>query len=150
MAELLGVPVKSYLTEKGPDGRDLPLPQEKFYIPGSLLKANFDNTNPLAYGMPEKADVFFDNSPAFRLDPNAQSKHTAAVAWFSGDKVLDSGWAWGQQYLDGATAVAEATVGEGKVVLLGPEVAFRGQSHGTFKLLFNGLYYGSATAASVK
>jgi len=150
MAELLGVPVKSYLTEKGPDGRDRPLPQEKFYVPGSLLKANFDNTNPLAYGMPEKADVFFDSSPAFRLDPEAQSKHTAAVAWFSGDKVLDSGWAWGQQYLDGATAVAEATVGEGKVVLLGPEVAFRGQSHGTFKLLFNGLYYGSATAASAK
>jgi hypothetical protein len=150
MAELLGVPVKSYLTEKGPDGRDRPLPQEKFYIPGSLLKATFDNTNPLAYGMPEKADVVFDNSPVFRLDPNAQSKHTAAVAWFSGDKVLDSGWAWGQQYLDGATAVAEATVGEGKVLLLGPEVAFRGQSHGTFKLLFNGLYYGSATAAPAK
>ena len=71
MAELLGVPVKSYLTEKSPDGRDRPLPQEKFYVPGSLLKANFDNTNPLAYGMPEKADVFFDNSPAFRLDPGA-------------------------------------------------------------------------------
>jgi hypothetical protein len=150
LAELLGVPVKSFLTEKGPDGHDRPLAQEKFYVPGSLLKANFDNTNPLAYGMPDKADVFFDNSPAFRLEPDATSKHTAAVAWFSGDKVLDSGWAWGQQYLHGATAVAEATVGEGKVVLLGPEVAFRGQSHGTFKLLFNGLYYGSATAASAK
>jgi hypothetical protein len=150
MAELLGIPVKSYLTEKGPDGRDRALPQDKFYIPGSLLKANFDNTNPLAYGMPEKADVVFDNSPVFRLDPDAQSKHTKSVAWFSGDKVLDSGWAWGQQYLNGATAVAEASVGEGKVLLLGPEVAFRGQSHGTFKLLFNGLYYGSATAASAK
>ena len=150
MAELLGIPIKSYLTEKGPDGRDRALPQDKFYIPGSLLKANFDNTNPLAYGMPETADVVFDNSPVFRLDPDAQSKHTKSVAWFSGDKVLDSGWAWGQQYLDGATAVAEATVGEGKVLLLGPEVAFRGQSHGTFKLLFNGLYYGSATPASAK
>ena len=50
---------------------------------------------------------------------------------------------------DGATAAAEATVGEGKVVLLGPEVTFRGQSYGTFKLLFNGLYYGSAKPASL-
>ena len=64
-------------------------------------------------------------------------------------QALDSGWAWGQQYLDGGTAVAEATVGEGKVVLLGPEVTFRGQPHGTFKLLFNGLYYGSAKTAAL-
>src|SRR5437899_2285205 len=55
-----------------------------------------------------------------------------------------SGWGWGQQYLDGGTVVAEAQLGEGKVTLLGPEVAFRGQPHATFKLLFNGVYYGSA------
>jgi hypothetical protein len=77
-------------------------------------------------------------------------KHTSPVAWFSGPEPLDSGWAWGQQYLDGGTAVAEATVGEGKVMMLGPEVAFRGQPHATFKLLFNGLYYGSAKAATVQ
>jgi hypothetical protein len=35
-------------------------------------------------------------------------------------------------------------VGEGKLFLYGPEVAFRAQPHGTFKLLFNGLYYGVA------
>jgi hypothetical protein len=60
-----------------------------------------------------------------------------------------SGWAWGQQYLDGGTTIAEASVGEGKVVLLGPEVNFRDQPHGTYKLLFNGLYYGSAKAAAL-
>jgi hypothetical protein len=150
MAELLGLPLKNYLTEKGPDGKDRPLPREKFFIPGSLLKANIDNTNPLAYGLPDQIDVFFDNSPVFRLEPNAELKKTSAVAWFSGPEVLDSGWAWGQQYLDGGTAVAEATVGEGKVVMLGPEVNFRDQPHGTFKFLFNGLYYGNATEAPLK
>jgi hypothetical protein len=147
VAEVFGLPVKNYLTEKGPDGRDRALPREKFYIPGSLLRVNIDTTNPLAYGMPPKADVFFNNSPVFRLEPDAALKHTSAVAWFSGPEVLDSGWAWGQQYLDGGTTVSEASVGEGKVVLLGPEVAFRAQPHGTFKLLFNGLYYGSARPA---
>ena len=39
---------------------------------------------------------------------------------------------------------------EGKVVLLGPEVNFRDQPHGTYKLLFNGLYYGSAKATVLK
>jgi hypothetical protein len=147
IAEVFGIPVKNYLTEKGPDGKDRALPGEKFYIPGSLLRTNIDNTNPLAFGMEKQVDVFYDNSPVFRLEPTAEMKKTNAVGWFQGSEVLDSGWAWGQQYLDGGTAIAEATVGEGKVVLLGPEVNFRDQPHGTYKLLFNGLYYGSAKAA---
>lgn len=150
LAEVFGLPVKNYLTEKGPDGQDRAVPAEKFYIPGALLRTNIDNTNPLAYGMPSQVDVFYDNSPVFRLEPDAGLKHMSAVGWFSGPRVLDSGWAWGQEYLDGGTAVAEASVGEGKVVLLGPEVNFRDQPHATYKLLFNGLYYGSAKAAMVK
>ncbi len=150
MAGLLGVPVKNYLTEMGADGRERPLAREKFYIPGSLLRTNIDNKNPLAYGMPDQVDMFFDNSPVFRMDPDAAQKKTSAVAWFSSPSTLDSGWAWGQQYLDGGTAAATATVGEGKVTLIGPEAAFRSQPHATFKLLFNGLYYGNASEAELK
>jgi hypothetical protein len=150
MAEFFGLPVKSYLTEKGPDGKDRPLAREKFYIPGSLLRMTVDNTNPLAYGMPEQVHVFFSSSPVFRLEPNAALKRTSAVGWFRGPEVLTSGWAWGQPYLDGGTAAVEASVGQGKVILLGPEVAFRAQPHATFKLLFNGLYYGSAQGVSLR
>jgi hypothetical protein len=148
--EAFGLPVKNYLTEMGSDGKERNLPNDKFYVPGSLLRMNVDNTNPLAYGMPKQVDVFFENSPVFKLDPMVELKRTSPVGWFSGKQVLDSGWVWGQQYLDGGTAVAEASVGEGKVVLLGPEVNFRDQPHGTYKLLFNGLYYGSAKAAVVQ
>jgi hypothetical protein len=144
MGELFGAPVKNHLVEMGLDNREHPLPREKYYIPGSLLKAAVDNANPLAYGMPERVDVFFDSSPVFRLAPDAAQRHTSAVAWFEGNEALDSGWAWGQQYLNGGTAVVDASVGEGKVALLGPEVAFRSQPHATFKLLFNALFYGSA------
>jgi hypothetical protein len=144
-----GLPVNNYLTEMGADGHERNLPADKFYIPGSLLKMNVDNTNPLAFGMTKQVDVFFDNSPVFKLAPTVELQHTTPVGWFSGRQVLDSGWAWGQQYLDGGTAVAEATVGEGKVVLLGPEVNFRDQAHGTYKLLFNSLYYGNARAESL-
>ena len=150
IAEVFGIPVKNHLVEKGPDGKDRALPGEKFYIPGSLLKAHLDNTNPLAYGMPPEVEVFYDNSPIFRMEPTASLKKTNAVGWFSGAEPLQSGWAWGQQYLEGGTVFAESSVGEGKVYLLGPEVNFRDQPHGTFKLLFNGLYSGSATAAALK
>jgi len=150
IAEIFGIPVKNHLVEKGPDGKDRALPGEKFYIPGSLLKAHLDNTNPLAYGMGDQVDVFYDNSPVFRMEPTAAIKKTNAVGWFSGAEPLDSGWAWGQQYLEGGTVFAEASVGEGKVFLLGPEVNFRDQPHATFKLLFNGLYSGSAKPAALK
>ncbi len=150
LAEMLGLPVKDFLMEKDGEGKERPVPREKFYIPGSLLKAHVDNSNPLAYGMPDQVDVFFENSPVFRLQTNVESKPMHAVAWFAGTNVLDSGWAWGQQYLDGGTAIAEASLGEGKVVMLGPEVAFRAQPHATFKLLFNGLYFGSTKAAALR
>jgi hypothetical protein len=150
LAPLLGVPVKSYLTEMGANGMEHPLPPTKFYIPGSLIRATVDNTNPIAYGMPSQVDVFFDSSPVFALLPDAQQKHTSPVAWFSGKNLLASGWAWGQQYLDGGIAVVDSSVGTGKVLLMGPEVTFRGQAHATFKMLFNGVYYGSGETIDLK
>jgi hypothetical protein len=144
LASNLGLPVTSALTERTTGGAEHPLLSEKFYIPGSLLTAAVDNSNPLAYGVPDNVDVFFDKSPAFRLAPDATLKGTAPVAWFPNATPLHSGWAWGQQYLEGAVAICESSLGSGKVFLLGPEVAFRGQPHATFKFLFNAIDYGPA------
>jgi len=143
LAEFLHLPVHNGLTEMRA-GKEEPLPSEKFYVPGSLLRAQVNNRLPLAYGMPSSVDVFFDHSPAFRLEPNAAQEGVTAVSWFRGAKPLESGWAWGQQYLDGTAAVVEIGLGKGNIVLFGPEVTFRGQPHGTFKLLFNGIFLASA------
>jgi hypothetical protein len=118
-------------------------------VPGSILQASVDNTNPLAFGMEGQADFYFDNSPVFSLRPEAALQGLKPVAWFPNKTPLRSGWAWGQHYLEGGVAVAEAKVGEGKLVLYGPEVLFRAQPHGTFKLVFNGLYYSVAEAAKL-
>ncbi len=141
LARHLGLPLANALADAA-TGR--PLPREKFYIPGSVLSMRLDNRHPLAWGMKERADVFYDNSPVFRLGPEAAQNGVRAVGWFDTREPLRSGWAWGQNYLDGSSAVVEASVGEGKLVMYGPEVAFRAQPHGTFKLLFNGIYYGPA------
>ena len=132
MAGALGVPLESAVA----------LPREKFYIPGSLMRARVDNTNPLAYGMPSEVDMFFDSSPVFKPAAGAN-----AVSWFAGKETLTSGWAHGQEYLDGAVAVLDAKAGEGRLFVMGPEVTFRGEPHATFKLMFNALYYGSAQPA---
>jgi hypothetical protein len=143
LAYHLGLPVGNALVERTPTGGERVLSAEKFYVPGSVLRVAVDSTAPIAAGMPSRLDVFFDNSPTFRLAPHAPLRGLRAVAWFDTDTPLRSGWAWGQSYLEGGVAVAEATVGRGTLVLLGPEVTFRGQPHGTFKFLFNGIYVGT-------
>ena len=90
--------------------------------------------------MTEHTDIFFDNSPVFKLGANAQALGIKAIAWFDSKTPLRSGWAWGQQYLDGGVAAIEAPLGKGRVLLFGPEILKRAQPHGTFKLLFNGIY----------
>jgi hypothetical protein len=135
------LPVTNALVERTPRGEERALPSDKFYIPGSVLEAALDTTNPLAWGMAAKADVFFENSPAFRLGPDAGLKGVKPVAWYDSAKPLRSGWAWGQAYLEDAVAVIDAAMGKGHVFLYAPEIAFRAQPHGTYKLLFNGIYY---------
>jgi hypothetical protein len=90
--------------------------------------------------LPSIGDVNFDNSPVFRLDANAAQEGIKPIAWFSTAQPLHSGWAWGQSYLKDGVAAFSAPVGAGMLYAFGPEITFRGQSLGTFKLLFNDLY----------
>ena len=140
LATLFELPVGNHLVERSPDGTTRPIPSEKYYVPGSVLSVAVDNTAPIAHGIANRVDVFFDNSPVFRLDPDAQSKGVRPVAWFDSAKPLRSGWAYGQGYLEGGVEVVEASVGKGKLYLFAPEITFRAQPHGTFKFLFNGIY----------
>jgi len=126
------------------------LPNTRFYVPGSVVQARVDRDSPIAYGLPAKADFFFDRSPAFKLDEDARRNGVRSVAWFDTDKPLRSGWALGQAYLKDTAAVVEASVGKGSLVLYGPEILFRAQPHGTFKLLFNGIYAGHAEPVELK
>jgi hypothetical protein len=48
-----------------------------------------------------------------------------------------SGWINGESKIAGKAAVVEASLGRGKVVLVGFGPYFRGQPHGTFRILFN-------------
>jgi hypothetical protein len=124
------------------DSTGRPLSRSRFYIPGSVLSVAVDTTDALAWGMRPRADVFFDSSPAYRLAPNSAGGDIKRVAWFDSATPLRSGWAYGQQALNGATAVLAVPMGKGNVLLFGPEIYFRSQPHGTFPFLFNGIYYG--------
>ncbi|SDP49277.1 Zinc carboxypeptidase [Mucilaginibacter sp. OK268] len=140
LAYHLGLPVRNELVEKNSKNEDKPLPGTKYYVPGSILSVSVDPTVPAAWGMGNTTDIDFDNSPVFKLDSGAVEKGVKPIAWFSTDKPLRSGWAWGQAYLKDGIAAFVAPVGKGVLYAFGPEITFRAQSHGTFKLLFNQLY----------
>jgi hypothetical protein len=136
IASYLKLPIESQLVENG-----TPLPRTKFYSPGSLLSARIDTSHPLGQGMTDHADVFFDDSPVFKLSAEAATAGVKTIAWYDSKTPLRSGWAWGQSYLENGIVAAEAPLGAGRVLLFGPEILQRAQPHGTFKFLFNGIYY---------
>ena len=135
LAAFLKLPLENHLAEQG-----TPLPRTKVYVPGSVLSSRVDTSQPVAQGLAEHTDFFFDDSPVFRLTADAAAQGVTPIAWFDSRTPLRSGWAWGQNYLEHGVVAAEARVGRGRVLLFGPAILQRAQPHGTFKFLFNGLY----------
>jgi hypothetical protein len=141
LAYHLRLPIRNALTEPGKDGRERALPSEKYYIPGSILRVALDPTAAATRGMPSEADIYFDSNAVFKLAPDAVAKGLRPLAWFPNATPLRSGWAWGQHYLRDGIAAFEAPFDNGgKLLVFAPEITFRAQTHGTFKLLFNALY----------
>ncbi|MBS1702735.1 MAG: peptidase [Armatimonadetes bacterium] len=135
LADRLKLPVKSALVDKS--GKSLA--NTDFYIPGSILTMKLE-PGELTRGLEEHVDVFFDHSPSFKVEGDAK-----AVGTYDFQEPLRSGWAWGQEHLYRSVGIADVPVGEGRVVLFGPEILFRAQSHGTFKLLMNGIFRAAPT-----
>jgi len=113
--------------------------ESDFHVPGSVLRLNVDNAHPVGYGMPSESAAFSLNSPALAVKHSGSAR---IVAHYPARDVLMSGWLIGEKALAGKAAIVEARVGRGRAVLLGFRTQNRGQSHATFKLLFNSLMLG--------
>lgn len=111
------------------------LPRSRFYIPGSLLEVQVDTGFAVASGMDSTAIVMFSNSPTFTVS----GSNVRPIARYGEGNPLRSGWILGPEYLQNKVAIAEADVGRGRLFLFAPEITFRGQSWGTFRLLFNAI-----------
>ncbi|MFO0810336.1 MAG: M14 metallopeptidase family protein [Gemmataceae bacterium] len=149
LGKALGLPLANHLTATTDKGETEALDRDKYYVPSSVLRVRLNNTHPLTWGMAEHADVMFSNAPTFRFPPEAEAKQNnlTRLAWFDTKTPLRSGWAWGQDHLEGGTAMVDAKLGKGRLALFGPHVLYRGQSHGTFKLVFNAIVQAGAKTA---
>lgn len=128
--EACGLEVKNLLA--GLDAKD-------FYTHGSTLKVNVNSSHPLAYGMPEEALVLHWDSPAFAITDTLKAEDYDTVLAYSEGNILQSGLLVGEERIRNKAAMVVARKGKGEVVLYGFGVQRRGQTHGTYKLLFNAL-----------
>jgi len=109
----------------------------RFYAPGSIFGTVLGGVegarSPVTLGVADSLQVYFENSAAFTVSAPARALATYPA------QPLRSGYARFQERLVGKAALVEAPVGSrgGRVILFGFRPQFRGQTHGTFKLLFN-------------
>jgi hypothetical protein len=126
----LGLPVSNAL-----DG----LKNDQFFCAGSLLKVELRDLNhPALWGMPRDPIVMFERGPAFEPKSGFQG---AILASYPRDRTpLASGFLLHPERIQGKAAAMEVFYGRGRVYLFGFRPQWRGQSHGTYKLIFNAIY----------
>ncbi len=131
--DYFNIPVKNILNN---------IKKEDFVCNGSMLRMVFDNSHPVAYGMPEEASTVFNNSCVFEIQPSFKNKKDpVSVAKYPDENPLMSGWIHGDRIIRQKSGVVVAPFGKGSLILLGFPVQFRAQPYGTFKLLFNSIFY---------
>ena len=118
--------------------------QDAFYGPGSILRVSVDTSHPVGYGMPADTDAMFVANGTFRLASRVTGARVRTIARYPDAPLRRSGWIIGEERLRGTPAVIEVPFGKGRVILHTFRVQHRGQTWGTFKLLFNAIFYGPA------
>jgi hypothetical protein len=118
---------------------------EPLYAPGSILRVLVDTTDAIGYGMPDTAAVCFTNSVTFDVHAASQVRVIARYP-DRGEDILLSGYLQGASQIAGKAAAISAPVGRGHVVMFGFRPQHRGQSYGTFRMLFNALLTGGGSA----
>ncbi len=131
-----------------------PLPVENtvrasgFRAPGTIVRLDVQQNDPLTAGMPAKAMAFVNGGYAFAPTTGRDRRTPAAevrtLARYASADLLASGWLQGENAIKGRDAVTEVRMGRGRVLLFGIRPQHRAQTFGTFKLLLNAIYQASA------
>lgn len=116
------------------------VPDKTFWSPGSTLHMLFDNSNPLAYGMPATGlGLFVGGNDVYEVIPSDRNHLVERIVTYPKRDLLQSGWLLGEQVIAEKAAMVAVGMGQGKVVMIGFRPQHRVQTHGTFKLVFNSL-----------
>ena len=84
--------------------------------------------------------MFFQNDPVFALAPDAAREEHQVDRLVRRERRCAAAGRGASRISTRACEIVSSKVGKGRVFLFAPEVLFRSQPHGGFKLFFNGLY----------
>ena len=116
-----------------------------FYCPGSVLRIDVDTANPVARTVSQDTNAYFINSSAFDVTDGGKVQ---VIARYAKQGVLRSGWLRGEEKIKDKIALAEMTMGKGRIVLFGFRPQHRGQTWGTFPFIWNAINLSAAGQVS--
>jgi hypothetical protein len=120
----------------------------EFYCPGSILGLDVDTSSAIARTMSKDVNAFFINSSAFEIASNSGPGPFSSrsgpleprvIARYAKEDVLRSGWLRGENRIKDKIALAEISVGKGRIVLFAFRPQHRGQTWGTFPFIWNAI-----------
>jgi ribosomal protein S18 acetylase RimI-like enzyme len=121
------------------------VPQTQFFCSGSLLRVEVKDANhPVVAGLPASPAVMFERNPVF--DTKQGFRGRVLASYVKDRSPLLSGFLLGADRIEGKAAAIDADFGKGHIVMLAFRPQWRGQSHGTYKFLFNAVYYNPSMA----
>ena len=112
------------------------------------MRTIVDRTHPVMAGMPEQADVMVYNSPVFATTDaftgRVLAKYPADVS------PLRSGYLAGEQHMRGNAAALDVQLDKGSVILFAFQPQWRGQPTGTFRTVFNSMFFAREVSAKFR
>ncbi|MDX2034790.1 MAG: M14 family metallopeptidase [Blastocatellia bacterium] len=123
------------------------LSRRDFFMGGSILAVEVDAAHPVMAGMPANARIFCDSGPVFA--PTDGFDGVVLARYPRVGTPLLSGYLLGEKSLQGQAAALDVRHGNGHVLLLGFRPQWRGQSFGTFRILFNAMLYHGEVANKI-
>ena len=127
-----GLPVKNVVAG---------MKRQEFFTGGSVLEVEATTSHPVMAGMPARAAIFVDGSPAFETGEGFKGEVLAKYQ-ATGSPLL-SGYLLGERFLNNRAAALDVAYGKGHIVLLGFRPQWRGQPFGTFRVVFNAVMGGA-------
>ena len=143
VVERFGVPVRDAVADIDPG---------ELFLPASLLRLELDVGHPLTWGSPDEVAAKWAGGRAYEVHgfgDDAVGRIEAVGRWAAEpERVLMSGLLHGAAHLAGKAGLMDVEYGAGRILMYGFRVQHRGQTHGTFGLLFNALLKDDPRAAT--